>query len=831
MSIYKSQIILPKDNLPNPSYIFPFRTSPIFDFKENKKIKILQQDNELSSSDEKEEESLNLEQTLSKFYDYSVDCYKKNMYETLIKEIEINEYLYYIGSKESFDILIIKIKCFMKLMIEEYENDLNNNTKEAQIIIKEYIIKIEYEFSNISKIIDREDPYQYEIITQIFCKFLIYLVKFTQKREEYCKSLAYITLGINMMKIFFIKKKITTNIKTYKRYIYLLLLLINQLIGEKNFKQALLYSENLLKIIEMAIKIMYAFKPKDKKLKERNDKSIIEIFRCIGFTYIYIGICFDNQKNLEMAFEAYKESFYFFMKIKSSIFLNIRNNNEKCIYDNHFIKLAHLLINNQKIKIEENKKRREENININDIIAKKNEQKKELYEKRKKLKLISSGLNGDEKRFNQIENNIYKNILTPKKQKLIRKLDKALMSLAYSEKKAIKKKGPKKNLSLSIMDNLCHYNLYDKLMSKKYHEFLMINDNLKISNPKDQEEFLQSINSYLTSTMEIKPHNDNKNKPIIIYREQKIKNSLSSGNIFNSKGKISSAKTPRNMQFEQYKNIFDYPKNYTTYNNKNNKKIIFKKNNSFASLKIDIPKKANNNYNCHTMNKSLSETYITSRTRTTNMIISKYKSNIFSNSKSTIKNRNYTDNENIINLKKNNTKKHYLSPKYFNKYMYLDKLTKKELDFQKVILSLKSNNSKLYYNDYYKELFINGKNKEEEQNQYYMFVKEKINQKILKNQKEQEKIMNNNQIKRQDTKIYKNLLKINNGNLFQKRGSIDINGENDFFDYKKKSNIDYTSDKDENIKKINEKSLFNLDYTIKNLRNKINERKRKLKYH
>ena len=112
-----------------------------------------------------------------------------------------------------------------------------------------------------------------------------------------------------------------------------------------------------------------------------------------------------------------------------------------------------------------------------------------------------------------------------------------------------------------------------------------------------------------------------------------------------------------------------------------------------------------------------------------------------------------------------------------------------------------------------------------------MFVKEKINQKILKNQKEQEKIMNNNQIKRQDTKIYKNLLKINNGNLFQKRGSLDINGESDFFDYKKKSNIDYVSDKDENIKKINEKSLFNLDYTIKNLRNKINERKRKLKYH
>ena len=72
--------------------------------------------------------------------------------------------------------------------------------------------------------------------------------------------------------------------------------------------------------------------------------------------------------------------------------------------------------------------------------------------------------------------------------------------------------------------------------------------------------------------------------------------------------------------------------------------------------------------------------------------------------------------------------------------MYLDKLAKKELDFQKVILSLKANNSKLYYNRFQKELFIVGKDQEEEMNQNYMLINEKIDQKVLKSQKEYEKM-------------------------------------------------------------------------------------------
>jgi hypothetical protein len=71
---------------------------------------------------------------------------------------------------------------------------------------------------------------------------------------------------------------------------------------------------------------------------------------------LFIGICFESQKNYETAMEAYRQSFYFFMKIKHPIFLNVRKNNKKCDYDNNLLKISHSLINNQKIKIEEEKK-------------------------------------------------------------------------------------------------------------------------------------------------------------------------------------------------------------------------------------------------------------------------------------------------------------------------------------------------------------------------------------------------------------------------------------------------------------------------------------------
>ena len=48
--------------------------------------------------------------------------------------------------------------------------------------------------------------------------FSFLLSKISLKREDYLKSLGFITLGINMLKVFIIKKKVASDIKTYKIY-------------------------------------------------------------------------------------------------------------------------------------------------------------------------------------------------------------------------------------------------------------------------------------------------------------------------------------------------------------------------------------------------------------------------------------------------------------------------------------------------------------------------------------------------------------------------------------------------------------------------------------
>ena len=52
--------------------------------------------------------------------------------------------------------------------------------------------------------------------------------------------------------------------------------------------------------------------------------------------------------------------------------------------------------------------------------------------------------------------------------------------------------------------------------------------------------------------------------------------------------------------------------------------------------------------------------------------------------------------------------KYTFSNNYFKKYQYLENLTNKELDFQKVFLEMKNNNSKLYFKRFYDELSSDG---------------------------------------------------------------------------------------------------------------------------
>ena len=157
------------------------------------------------------------ERQLSNLFEAYLTSYSKKNYKDLIKDIEEKEDLLYPNSLMSFEIKIVKIKGLMKLMLEEYNNLLKTKNKSFHDI-DAMVIQIKNEFQFLSILIINNNSYMKEIVTQIYCKYLFLLSKISLKREDYLKSLGFVSLGINMLKVFFIKRKVATDVKTYKIY-------------------------------------------------------------------------------------------------------------------------------------------------------------------------------------------------------------------------------------------------------------------------------------------------------------------------------------------------------------------------------------------------------------------------------------------------------------------------------------------------------------------------------------------------------------------------------------------------------------------------------------
>ena len=151
------------------------------------------------------------EKQLSLLLETFENIYSKKSFRDLIIDIEEKENLLNSKSLKTFEIKILKIKSLLKLLMEEYNIFLQSKNKhfhELDFIIQ----KIKNEFNILSMLIIDNDSYEFETTTQTYCKFLYLLSKISIKREDYLKSLGYLTLGINMLKIYFMKEKVASNI-------------------------------------------------------------------------------------------------------------------------------------------------------------------------------------------------------------------------------------------------------------------------------------------------------------------------------------------------------------------------------------------------------------------------------------------------------------------------------------------------------------------------------------------------------------------------------------------------------------------------------------------
>ena len=394
---------------------------------------------------------------------------KEKVYENMIKEIDVENSLVYKGSISSFDLIILKIKCLMKLIKEKFEFILNSKEQRNYYEVDLYIQKVKSEFKKIYLIINEDSKYEYEILTQNYCRFLLIMAVISFNKEESIRSFKYICLGVNMLKVFFVKQSIASDIETYRIYAKILIMLINKLISDNNISYCL-------------------------ELKNSNSHNYYQIYTRI-----------------------YQEAFYFMNK---SSFITSYYDKTVSTIEKKGLFLSQLLYEKLKGKLIFEKLEKKRKYEQQELLKKQLLEEAKTKEKNQRLKLIASGFTPDPPHLVKAKNRIYNEILTPSNQKLMHKLDDELIAYVYKHRQnkkhnkvdayksktinsAQKSEEENKLLSMDIMKTLCHYKMYSSLMSNDFKEFIIKNKKLEFNDPKRQKNSLEKIQKYLNRKMEI----------------------------------------------------------------------------------------------------------------------------------------------------------------------------------------------------------------------------------------------------------------------------------------------------------------------------------------
>ena len=671
---------------------------------------------------------------------------KEKIYSNIIKEIDIEKHLFYKGSINSFNLMILKIKCLFKLLKEKFDTILTSKEQRNYYEVDLSIQKIKNEFKKINYIISEDNKYEYEILTQVYCKFLFIMSIISSKKEEYIKSLSYVALGVNTLKVFFVRQGIATDIETYKIYAKLIILLINRLLIDNNISQALIYINVLTKISQIAINIIYKNK--------LNKKYEYNFHKYNGYAFLFLGYCYELktniQNNTKISLKAYKEAYYFMNKAKgTSIFA------EKGIItiENKEYYLSQLLYEKLKDKLIYEALEKQKEFEQKERLKKQLIEEEKLREKRYKLKLIASGCTPDTSNLVQIQRKIYNEILTPSNQKLIDKLDDELISYVYkdkqnhnnSERKEITKiklnekkltnsskkcgKLEKKLPSMEIMKNLCHYKMYNSLMSNDFKEFILHNKKLQFNNPQKQKISLDKIQKYLNRKMEIdsiseitnKEKDKEKDSQLMIRTEANISSRKNRNyKILNLKNqnvkKIILIKKNTNEHEQDSSNYIKYINNNQA---KSSKPLSTYISNSKRSFIVSRDKERENNSN--RINKLNNKRIITHSNYSPSSYVQPNSNKLIDKEKK-YNSKSMTSQE--IEAKKSD--KYIFNKKYFKEFQYLERLTDKELDFQKQFLELKNNNSKMYFKGFDTELSNNGKVSRDEIYKSFLILHDKV---------------------------------------------------------------------------------------------------------
>ena len=652
---------------------------------------------------------------------------KENVYENIIKEIDVEKNLVYKGSIASFNLIILKIKCLMKLLKEKFEYILNSKEQRNYYEVDLFIQKIKNEFKKIYLILNEDNKYEYEILTQNYCKFLFMMAVISFNKEEIVRSFNYICLGVNMLKVFFVRQNIASDIETYRIYAKLLIMLINKLISDNNISQSLIYINYLSRICQIALNIIYK-----NNFDIKYEYKFNEYF---GYNLLYLGYCLElKNPNIQNYYQIYaviyEEAFYFMNK--SSLMTSYYDPKTVVTIEKKGLSLSQILYEKLRDKLIFEKLEKKRKYEQQELLKKQLLEEAKTKEKKHRLKLIASGFTPDPPNLVQAKNRIYNEILTPSNQKLMDKLDDELIAYVYKNKQnkkhnnkgdAIKSKTinstqkpeeEKKYLSNDIMKSLCHYKMYNSLMSNDYKEFIIKNKKLKFNDPKRQKNSLDKIQKYLNRKMEItfntelteldKDKDKENNFILKTESEYNLKNKMLNINQQEKKFRLLDL-TKDSGDEPNPKNYAKLIKNYPSTKNRSLSTSIKKRYYLKGKFKENSGNKDKEKSKEETKEK-IKKRYVTNSNYTNYTKSAQLgKNKVFRDKTTDSRSMSNGRNKSIDNRKLD---KYVFSRRYFKEVEYFENLTNKELDFQKKFLGMKFNNSKMYFKGYDTELNNNG---------------------------------------------------------------------------------------------------------------------------
>ncbi len=686
---------------------------------------------------------------------------KEKMYGNIIKEITAEKKLFFKKSIMSFNILVLKIKCLLKILKEKFVESL---TTKDFYEVDTYIHKIKKDFKNLYTFINEESKFEYELVTQVYAKFLHLMGIIYTKREEYTTSFSYVSLGVNILKVFFVRQGVANQIETYQIYAKLIILLINKLLSDNNVSQALLYISLLTRICEIASTLV--------SQNKAHIKYEFKFNKYQSYGFLYMGFCYELStkvpNNFKTALKAYKEAYYFMNKspYKATIFAELSS---VITLERKGLYLAQILFEkiSEKLTIEALEKQKE--FELKEKLKKQKLEEARNEEKKYRLKLIASGITPENPNLYKIQEKLYSEILTPSNQVLMDKLDDELISYVYKNitnekdegkeelKKENKDKKEKKEKeeneisyklpSMDVMKNLCHYKMYHNLMSNDYKEFLLHNKNLLFNSPQKEKNSLDRIQKFLNRKMEIDSYKNNNNNTEIRMKNNKeisnlilktdidtnnssesnkITNKLTkSSNNFNNKLNTENNKNnndEQNILLNSNKNNINKINLYKTYREQKHSYVISKEKDPIQKGREKNKEKEHINKRCITYSNFTNSFLTTTKNNIPRRPVSAIKKFKFRTPKDELENRKVD--------------KFIFNKSYFKQLSYFENLINKELFFQRIFLEQREANAKMFLRGYQHEIESMGIIPREEVYNTFLILNDKVTSKNRNYEKE-----------------------------------------------------------------------------------------------